>query len=1149
MIVLLLRKNIVNQSKMKKLKKFVLLFVFLFTGSLLFAQRDAEPVKLREDTVLIPTYLVDKPEVNPLFYVPIEYQNAQLHIYPYPYIDKLTDNRVKKAHKALILENEFTKIVVLPEYGGRVYIAQDKTDGYDFYYHNHVIKPALIGMNGAWLSGGIEWNFPHHHQPGSFLPVNYRLVTNPDGSKTIWVGEYEKRHQMKWTVGMTLYPGKAYLQVDLRTYNVTSVEHSSLFWVNTSVHVNKDYQAVFPEDVNLVTYHTKDKFTTWPISYDYYDGNDFSKGYDISWWKNTMAPTSYFVFHSDFDFIAGVDHSKRMGTVQVADHYLNPGKKVWNWGNNPIGRLWDTLLTDSDGPYIELMMGCYSDNQPDYIWNGPGQGRRSTMYFYPMKEMDYVKNATPDFAVNMQRKEGKLLLQANATSVRREVFVNVVSKGKSVYKEKISISPLQPYSREIEYPDGTSFYDLKMSITNDEGKELISYVPVRHVDPRIPEPYRDPGNPEDFKTIEKLYLAGLRLEQFGNPYLRPEAYYYEALKRDSMYAPVNTRMGVRALENYDYPRAEKYLRRAVTEVTAKFTKPRQSDPLYYLGYVFYLEGKYKEAYDRLSLAAWRQGWSAPAYYLLTLMDCLKGEPDKALDHINRSLVANANNPDVWVQKAWILRKTGNYDESYRALKKSLSLDPLNLQAFYEMTQIADQVSTGKTAGQWVDFFTKIMRDEPDNYLQVAMRYARIGDYPAATDILGKAAVSPWDTLKNYPMIHYYLAYYYHRAGEKKKSKKEWVKASSLKTDYCFPYGEESKKVLEWAVKTYPEDAHAHLYLGELLCDFQPEEAARQWEEAIKYDPEMSLAYRNLAWVQGNVMNTPDEAIKNIRKAIELKPDDPVYLGDADEYYRLISAPVDVRLQLISGHLEGARKSDRSFTPYLALNLMKGNYDLVIDEMKKRHFRVAENIARTHHQYWAAAYIMRGRQFMEKGEYKKAIEDFKQALLFPRNLEMMRDGKEYEAYYYLGLVYEKMGDTAKAQAAYRNLLEIPRIDAANTWGATDFPEILYYKVLVADKMGLPKMAEERHLDLLDKSNDYLNYTWNTAWDWRSVGRKLKRKETLARGYFSKGLFYLVSGETSIAKDYFNKSLKLMPDYFSAQEFLNIADNVNKKDREN
>jgi tetratricopeptide (TPR) repeat protein len=183
--------------------------------------------------------------------------------------------------------------------------------------------------------------------------------------------------------------------------------------------------------------------------------------------------------------------------------------------------------------------------------------------------------------------------------------------------------------------------------------------------------------------------------------------------------------------------------------------------------------------------------------------------------------------------------------------------------------------------------------------------------------------------------------------------------------------------------------------------------------------------------------------------------------------------------------------------------------------------------------------------MEKGEYEKAIEDFEQALLFPRNLEMMRDGKEYEAYYYMGLTYEKTGKKEKALEAYRHLLEIPRIDAANTWGATDFPEILYYKVLVAKKTDLPRMAEERHLDLLDKSNTYLNYTWNTAWDWRSVARKLKPKETLARGYFSRGLFYLISGETSRAKEYFRKSLDLLPDYFSAREFMQIADEQEKE----
>ena len=161
-------------------------------------------VILREEIMEIPTYEVGEPERNPIFYAGRAYQGAQGHVYPYPMLDKLTDNRRNKKYKAVFLENKYVKICVLPEIGGQIFFAIDKTNNYDFFYHQHVIKPALIGMLGAWISGGVEWNVPHHHRATTFMPVYYVLKKNPDGSKTVRVGEIELRHRMKWIVGLTL---------------------------------------------------------------------------------------------------------------------------------------------------------------------------------------------------------------------------------------------------------------------------------------------------------------------------------------------------------------------------------------------------------------------------------------------------------------------------------------------------------------------------------------------------------------------------------------------------------------------------------------------------------------------------------------------------------------------------------------------------------------------------------------------------------------------------------------------------------------------------------------------------------------------------------------------------------------------------------
>ena len=165
-------------------------------------------VQMREESLVIPTYQPGAPDKNPIFYSGRSYQGAKGPVYPYPLFDKLTDVRKDKSYRAIYLENEYVQFCVLPELGGRIFIGLDKTNQYDFFYRQHVIKPALIGMVGAWISGGVEWNIPHHHRASTFMPVDYRLVENADGSKTVWLGEIELRHRMKWLVGLTLHPGQ-----------------------------------------------------------------------------------------------------------------------------------------------------------------------------------------------------------------------------------------------------------------------------------------------------------------------------------------------------------------------------------------------------------------------------------------------------------------------------------------------------------------------------------------------------------------------------------------------------------------------------------------------------------------------------------------------------------------------------------------------------------------------------------------------------------------------------------------------------------------------------------------------------------------------------------------------------------------------------
>jgi len=278
----------------------------LLVGSSPLRAADASSVKVWETKAVIPTYLAGAPEPNPMFFFGRSSQGALAPVYPYPMYDTLTGKKVDKTYTMVYLENEYVRIGVLPEVGGRIFEGLDKTNNYNFIYRQHAIKPALIGLIGAWISGGVEWNIPHHHRASTFIPVQYKVEENADGSKTIWVGELEIRQRMRWAVGYTLRPGKAVLEASVRILNRTPAANTMLCFANLAVHANQNYQVIFPPGTQYGAGHGKREFTAWPVSNTRYAGGDFTKGVDISWYKNHISSNSVFAWNSEEDFFGTI---------------------------------------------------------------------------------------------------------------------------------------------------------------------------------------------------------------------------------------------------------------------------------------------------------------------------------------------------------------------------------------------------------------------------------------------------------------------------------------------------------------------------------------------------------------------------------------------------------------------------------------------------------------------------------------------------------------------------------------------------------------------------------------------------------------------------------------------------------------------------
>jgi tetratricopeptide (TPR) repeat protein len=1067
----------------------------------------AGPVTAEERPLVIPTYEVGPPEVNPVFRVPMAYQGAEPRVYPYPYLDKLTDTLVDRTYRAVVLENEHVEVVVLPELGGRIYSARDKSNGYDYVYRNRVIKPALIGMAGAWCSGGVEWNLPHHHRVTGHMEVDHRIVSHDDGSRTVWVGESEKRHGMRWCVGLTLRPGSSALEMDFRVLNATPLWQTMLCFANLAVHANRDYQVIFPPDVEHAVYHSKTEFVGWPIAKSVYTGIDFSRGVDVSLWKNTSSPTSFFAWGTRRDFLAGIDHGKKAGTVLIGDHHTVPGKKMWNWGDNDVARTWDRMLTDHDGPYLELMMGAFSDNQPDYSWVGPGSGRRAVMTLYPCRDMTSIKEANRELALNLDASQpGVARVELNATSPVDGLSVRLTAGGKEMGPRPATVSPTGPARLEFPIPEGTEPGAIGVSVVDARGRERIAYRPEPNRDDPLPPTYEDPPAPSSVKSVEELVLAGQRLEQFHNPKLGPLPYYAEALQRDPGNSEANSRMGAYLLRRERAAEAMPYLDKAVARVTANHTRPRDGEPHYLLGLALARMGKDVDAIDAFERASWDDGLASASRLQLATLRARGGDMERALADLDEAVRRDGSNAEALVLRAVVLGRLGRSVEASNALAQARAESPLDPLPMREMALAPGATSSS----EWVT----MLRDDPASYVETASRYARLGLLDDAKQVLDAALSNDRpEGLRNDPRVLYHRGSILMRMGHAEEAAEAFALAAGRPIVGAFPYGTDMADALRAALALNPDDAHAHHLLANARCDDDPAEAERHWRRAIEIDPSLAPALRNLSWLLSNVFDRADEALPLIERAIERSPDDPLLLVEGDAIRERLKVGPAERLQAIESHADTVKMGDAATTRLVGLLIANGRHDDAIAILRSRHFHSFERFDMNLHVAWVDAHVLRARSRLERGEVDGAIADAEAALTFPENLEIARDSKAIWAHDVLALAYEKKGDAAKARS-HRDILT--RGGASGGWAGAEWPEVELARAQAFAALGHPDEANVALDRMAEAGQRQINATSHpAAYTTGSLALLLRDARSRATGHVRLALAAQERGQTDEA----------------------------------
>ncbi len=884
----------------------------------------------------IPTYTEPVPETLPMFAENRVHQRSSGNPYPNAVVNRTHDGVITdKEYTAVLLENEYISVTVMPELGGRIFRAVDKRTGYDFFYRQSVIKPALIGALGSWISGGVEFNWPYHHRPSTFLPVDFTTETEPDGTMAVHLSENDPFDRMKGMVTLRLAPDSTVLETAVRIFNCTPQRHSFLWWENAAVPVHEDYHIFFPGDVCRVYFHYRRDTNTYPHGSGFYNGHNFGKDTELTRHGNIRFATSLFSDSSAYDFFGGYDKTKDCGVVHTANRHTAPGKKLFTWGYGQLSQAWEKALTDTDGAYAELMASSYSSNQPDFSWIEPYETKCFSQYWYPLAGTGIPFYADRKYI--LAKKDGDLLVSATAGERDVTVILRQGDKGICTHDCRLScrentILPMRdtdPAKCEIEILE--------------KGRLILRYVPAA---PNLSEPTTigDLLLPEETATAEEAYRTGIHMLQYRDPKGEPAAYFHRALELDETHIPSRIALAEICIHQKEYTAANEYLLAAEKLLTLWNRRPES-------GKVFYLLGCCAEAMERYAQAReWY--WQAAvlsdtvncAYTRIAAMDGMLEDWDVMADDAGYAAARFPDNLSARLYEAIADNMLGNQDKAKEKILAIQKTDPL----FHPVNWAAVQL--GLLAEE--DFWNALHSSPTQTCVDLYEEFCSVG-----MESWGEALLKACIHRQKADAIVYILL----------------GMTPETPVGRTFPFRLCEKKALE----RMKDNAAARYLLGCLLYnDRQYPDAVRLWETLDTPDARRNLAIWH--WREGR----GESAVELLESALVESPSPQLLLEWANTANRCgmyekvrdrlwAEDPVTLRDDILLEWIHACNK----------LALPEEAYTLL---MKHRFVPCEGGESAVTSRYLEAAHAIARKLYAEK-RFTEALEAFDTALCLPENL--------------------------------------------------------------------------------------------------------------------------------------------------------------------
>lgn len=1004
---------------------------------------------LREPTAL-PTRMPTAPDRYPAYLDNRVYQGSSGAVYPLPFHERIEDAWQDRWWDLVTLRNEWVELAILPELGGRIAWGIDRTRGYDFFYRNRVIKPALVGLAGPWISGGVEFNWPQHHRPATFLPTAVEIEHEEDGAVTVWCADHDPFARMKGMHGVRLRPDSAVIELRVRLHNRSDDVQTFLWWANVAARSGDDYQSFFPTDVHFVADHARRAITAFPAADRPYYGWDYPAAAQrvpdadrIDWYRNVAVPTSYMCVETADDFFGGYDHGVGAGFVHVADHRIAPGKKQWTWGNSPFGWAWDRNLTESDGPYVELMAGVYTDNQPDFSFLAPGETRTFSQFWYPYQDIGPVHQATLDAACSLAVEGDRANIGVAVTAARPGLTLSLtdVVTGEVWWQDTVDAAPGTPVRVDAALPRVVGPHEVTLGV-RDRDAVLLTWTPRSPADRTVePVAATEPPSPEAIASTDELYVTGLHLAQYRHATRRPEPYWTEAVRRDPGDARCRTALAAGCLRRGELAQAREHLGHALGRLLSRNPNPIDGEPHYRLGQTLARSGDVAGALDAYGRAAWNRAWTAPAHLAMARLLAARGEDLDALQLVADTGSDREPRNQERCLEAILLRRLGRDTEADAVLDALRRIDPLDAWA-------------SDLAGE------RIAADGP-TLLDVALEYSWVGELEAALVLLAAAASEsvPLGQVNVAPLAHLHAADLLGRAGRLAEARDALAAAAAADARWCLASRDADLDMLVRLTEEYSDCALVYRLLGHQLYHLgRRVDATAAWRRAVELADDDPVTRRNLAVAAHNIEADPAASGVHYARALALSPEDPRLLYELDQLHKRTGTTPERRLAHLGAHSDAVAERDDLTVEYVELLTHAGRADEALAILTARTFQPWEGGEGRVLAAWEQALLALAAAALESGGAGEAEDFLNRALDPPVSLgEGPHPLANRSALHVArGDALAMQGRDDEARGAWQRAAD--SVGDFRTMAAVPFSDLTYHSVLAARRLGWGERAD-------------------------------------------------------------------------------------------